>query len=143
MRDSDVESGTVTVTCPRVQVTDGFTSDGVIDIWGSSVSSIESMRMPISSTSDEGLGGKGTYDIYIDDLVWASSGEDDENGWNADGEQSTSQGISSNGESVNSTEGLSRGREPSIVGLVEMNVITAEGESHCHGCEPSIAGSGK
>ena len=66
VRGSEVASGVFTVTGPNVHVTDGFTSDGVVDAGESSTSSTDSWRIPFISNSDEGLGGEGTQEMYVD-----------------------------------------------------------------------------
>ena len=167
MRVSDIECGTVTVTGPRVHIIEGFTSDGVIDIWGSSVSSVGSGRIPVSSTTDEGLGEDVVQEMYVDDAVWV----DEESGWYADVESVNLESSSGSEEIVHgvgpsiaftqeqcsdpSEEDPGHGREPSIaesdtwpdhsVGpdiassceQGSYSVNTLEG--FCHGCEPSIA----
>ena len=78
---SEFEDGLVTVTRPRVYVTDGFTNDGVVDVLESRLSSLESWRLPISSTTDEGIGGEQMHDVYVDDVIWIDGGEGYEGGW--------------------------------------------------------------
>ena len=95
------------------------------------MSSINSWRLPVSSTTDEGLGGEETRNVYVDDEIWVRESEGSEDGWNADIDQSESEfPIHSNGSSIDGWEGSTtefrHGREPSIA-------------YECHGCEPSIA----
>ena len=130
VRACDVERGTVTETGPRMYITDGFTSDGVVDTWGSSVSSISSWRLPISSTTDEGLGGEETRNAYVDDEIWVRESEESEDGWNADVDRSESDSPTNSNDGWESSNEC-HGREPSIAGDC--------GGVGCHGREPSIA----
>ena len=68
--ERDVEHGVVTVTGPDLAIVNGFTNDGVVT--GESSSEMENspgIRMPVSTTTDEGMGSQVSWSAYIDDEV--------------------------------------------------------------------------
>ena len=67
--ECDVESGVATVTGPELVVIDGFTSDGVVDVSTSDLDNQIEIRVPVSTTTDEGMESEGSWSENIEDEV--------------------------------------------------------------------------
>ena len=67
--ECDVESGVATVTGPELVVIDGFTSDGVVDVSTSDLDNQIEIRVPVSTTTDEGMESEGSWRENIEDEV--------------------------------------------------------------------------
>ena len=65
----DVCSGVVTVTNIAVGISDGFTTDGVVEDNSSEECDSSQVFIPVSSTTDEGINSSEVVDAYIDDDV--------------------------------------------------------------------------
>ena len=79
IRECDVENGIATVTGPLLDVVDGFTSDGVVDLDTSEHENSPPLRIPVSSTSDEGVESCESWRVYIDDEVLMGRDNGDRN----------------------------------------------------------------
>ena len=74
-----MEHGIATVTGPILDVVDGFTSDGVVDLDTSEHENSPPLRIPVSSTSDEGVESCESWRVYIDDEVLMGRDNGDRN----------------------------------------------------------------
>ena len=128
----EIEKGVVTMTGAGAEIVDGYTTDGLIDYDSSSERSASPVRIPISSSTDEGVTVNDSREYYCDDVVWNESpGNLDEYILYEDGPTSActrdqNHGV---GPSIANTLDPCHGVGPSI----------ANTQGSCHGVGPSIA----
>ena len=138
MCEEEVEQGIATVTGPTLVIVDGFTSDRVVDVNTSDYEDREGSplpRIPVSSTSDEGVQSQESWEAYLDDEILVIEGQRVESGHSSD----TSSGLTND-----------HGR-PSIAGALGEEVEFDDDESLVSGVKldqdtvshggPSIAGT--